>query len=306
MKMARLAWTLILSGAAGAWIGLAGTLFPALDPVASFMPLFATAIVLGVAIGWRGGWRVGMVAILALLPAFVAIAPELLRSLPVAPGHAPAVRILTHNVWVDNDDPARTAEVILDAQPDVVLLQEVGGNFRPMLAALQQALPFFTDCPPGCNLAILSRWPIADRDYFLKDIQGRPFGPPLAWARIIPPGMAPFRVATRHYAQPLPAARQADDRAKVVRALGRIDTSDLIFAGDMNLTPWTAAMRGQDADLTPMIRYTRAMASWRRPIPSFPIDHLYAGPKWELIESRRLPATGSDHYPILVSLGRRL
>ena len=36
-----------------------------------------------------------------------------------------------------------------------------------------------------------------------------------------------------------------------------------------------------------------------------PIDQLYAGPDWGLVSARRLPATGSDHVPVLVTLGGR-
>ena len=40
---------------------------------------------------------------------------------------------------------------------------------------------------------------------------------------------------------------QAVQRRAVARALARIDRGPLIVAGDMNLTPWAAAMREQDA-----------------------------------------------------------
>src|SRR3546814_1418660 len=88
------------------------------------------------------------------------------------------------------------------------------------------------------------------------------------------------------------------------RALARIDRDALIVAGDMNLTPWAAAMREQDRALAPLSRMTRA-PSWPRALPVLPIDHVYAGPDWGLVSARRLPATGSDHRPILVTLARR-
>jgi endonuclease/exonuclease/phosphatase (EEP) superfamily protein YafD len=290
-------------GIAAAWLSLAGGWAPALDPLASFLPLFGATALLGLLLArWRAGPATAAF-LLALAPVAVRTVPEGLRAIPAATPGAPRVHVLTHNVWSRNADPAGTAQTIIDARPDVVMLQEVNGNFRPMLAALKRYFPHATRCPPGCDLAIFSRWPIAGSDYFLKDRNGRKFGPALVWARVAPPARTPFMVATLHY--PRPTSRdQAVRRRDVARALARINRDALIVAGDMNLTPWAAAMREQDRALAPLSRMTRA-ASWPRALPVLPIDHLYAGPDWGLVSARSLSATGSDHRPILVTLARR-
>jgi endonuclease/exonuclease/phosphatase (EEP) superfamily protein YafD len=297
--------TLLTGGAClAAWLSLGGGFVPALDALASFLPLFGAAGLLGLLLARRRlGWTVAA-ALLALLPVAIRMVPEWLREIPAARAEAPQLRLLTHNVWRSNADPAGTAQAIVDAKPDVVMLQEVDGSFRPMLAALNQHFPHATRCPPGCDLAIFSRWPIADSDYFLKDAAGRKFGPAMLWARIAGPGGQPFTVVTLHY--PRPTSRdQAVRRGHVARALTRIDRDPLIVAGDMNLTPWAAAMHEQDRAFAPLTRMTRALPSWPRAFPVLPIDQLYAGPDWGLVSARRLPATGSDHVPVLVTLGRR-
>ena len=304
MKLVRVFGSLLAGGAiVAAWFSLAGGRVPALDPLASFLPLFGTAALLGLLLArWRWGWTVAA-ASLTLVPLAIGVAPEWLRDIPTASADAPQVEVLTHNVWSRNTDPADTAQAIIDVRPDVVMLQEVNGSFQPMLAALERHFPHATNCPKGCDLAIFSRWPIMDSDYFLKDEHGRKFGPALLWARIAPPAGEAFMVATLHY--PRPTSRdQAVRRRDVARALARIDRDALIVAGDMNLTPWAAAMREQDRALAPLIRMTRA-PSWPRALPVLPIDHVYAGPDWGLVSARRLPATGSDHRPILVTLARR-
>jgi vancomycin resistance protein VanJ len=290
-------------GIVAAWLSLAGGWVPALDLLASFLPFFGVAVLLGLLFArWRPGLTIAA-ALLALVPFAIGVAPEWLRSIPAATSDAPRVLVLKHNVWAGNSDPADTAQTIIDAKPDVVMLQEVNGSFRPMLAALSQHFAHATRCPRGCDLAIFSRWPIADGDYFLKDAIGRKFGPALLWARIVPPAGEAFMVATLHY--PRPTSRdQAVRRRDVAHALARIDRDALIVAGDMNLTPWAAAMREQDRALAPLTRMTRA-PSWPRALPVLPIDHLYAGPDWGLVSTRQLPATGSDHRPILVTLARR-
>lgn len=305
MTPARIFGILLIGGASlAAWLSLAGAFVPALDAFASFLPLFGVTTVFGLLLARRRlGWTL-VVALLGLTPVAIRMIPELTREIPAAKKGGAQVRLLTHNVWARNADPADTAQAIIDATPDVVMLQEVDGSFRPMLAALNQHFPYATQCPAGCDLAIVSRWPIADSDYFLKDGKGRKYGPPLLWARIAAPGDPPFTVVTLHY--PRPTSRdQAVRRRDVARALARIERGSLIVAGDMNLTPWAAAMREQDRALAPLTRMTRALSSWPRAFPVLPIDQLYAGPDWGLVSARRLPATGSDHVPVLVTLGGR-
>lgn len=304
MKLARAFGSLLAGGACvAAWLSLAGAFVPALDAFASFLPLFGVATVLGLLLARRLGWTL-VVALLGLTPVALRMVPELTREIPAAKKGASQVRLLTHNVWTGNADPADTAQAIIDAEPDVAMLQEVDGSFRPMLAALNQHFPYATKCPPGCDLAIVSRWPIADSDYFLKDTKGRKFAPAMLWAQIAGPGEQRFTVVTLHY--PRPTSRdQAVRRRDVARALARIERGPLIVAGDMNLTPWAAAMREQDRALAPLTRMTRALPSWPRAFPVLPIDQLYAGPDWGLVSARRLPATGSDHVPVLVTLARR-
>ena len=305
MKLARTFGSLLAGGAcAAAWLSLAGAFVPALDAFASFLPLFGAATLVGLLFARRRlGWTL-IVALLGLTPVAIRVMPELTRDIPAAEKGAAQVRLLTHNVWTGNADPADTAQAIIDAKPDVAMLQEVDGSFRPMLAALNQHFPYTTKCPPGCDLAIFSRWPITDSDYFLKDAEGRKFGPAMLWARIAGPREPPFTVVTLHY--PRPTSRdQAVRRRDVAQALARIEHGPLIVAGDMNLTPWAAAMREQDRALAPLTRMTRALPSWPRAFPVLPIDQLYAGPDWGLVSARRLPATGSDHVPVLVTLGRR-
>ncbi|MBB4840660.1 endonuclease/exonuclease/phosphatase (EEP) superfamily protein YafD [Sphingomonas kyeonggiensis] len=305
MRLVRILGALLIAGGSlAAWVSYAGAFMPMLDAFASFMPLFGLMILIGLALGRRLGLWAIAAALLGLAPVALRVVPELTRDVPRARSGMQQVRVLSHNVWVKNSDPAETAQTILDARPDVVMLQELDGNFRPMLAALRQKLPYGTDCPKGCGMAILSRWPIDDSGYLLRDEAGRKFGPPLTWARIIGPDQRPFTVITLHY--PHPTMRDQAVRIRdMAQALARIDREGLIVAGDMNLTPWAAAMHAQDQGFAPLTRMTRALPSWPRVLPVLPIDQLYAGPDWGLVSAEKLRATGSDHRPVLVTLGRR-
>lgn len=298
---------LMIAGAAiAAWLAILGAWLPSLDALASFVPQFAVALAVGLLIARRRvRWTLPLAAI-GIVPMAMAATPEMVRTIPAAPTGARELRVLTHNVWVDNADPAATGAAIAVTDADIVLLQEVSRAREPLVAATSGRFPYRTACPGGgCGLAILSRWPIRASGYFLKDARGQRFGPPLLWAEIAVPGSPPVTVATLHYPRPIPANRQAAARTALAAALARIDRGSLIIGGDMNLTPWSAAMRAQDAAFAPLTRMTRAVWSWPRTLPFLPIDQLYAGPAWGLVRVDRLAATGSDHFPVLVTLGRR-
>lgn len=298
---------LMIAGAAvAAWLAILGAWLPSLDVLASFLPLFAVALAIGLLISRRRvHWTLPLAAI-GIVPMAMAATPEIARTIPAAPKGARELRVLTHNVWVDNASLAATGAAIAGADADIVLLQETSRARDALVTATAGRFPYRTACPGGgCGLTILSRWPIRASGYFLKDARGQKFGPPLLWAEIAVPGGAPVTVATLHYPRPIPAARQAAARAALAAALARIDRSGLIIGGDMNLTPWSAGMRQQDAAFAPLTRMTRAIWSWPRTLPFLPIDQLYAGPNWGLVRADRLAATGSDHLPILVTLGRR-
>ena len=298
---------LMIAGAAvAAWLAILGAWLPSLDVLASFLPLFAVALAIGLLISRRRvRWTLPLAAI-GIVPMAMAATPEIARTIPAAPKGARELRVLTHNVWVYIAIPATSGAAFAGADADIVLWLETSRARDALVTATAGRFPYRTACPGGgCGLTILSRWPIRASGYFLKDARGQKFGPPLLWAEIAVPGGAPVTVATLHYPRPIPAARQAAARAALAAALARIDRSGLIIGGDMNLTPWSAGMRQQDAAFAPLTRMTRAIWSWPRTLPFLPIDQLYAGPNWGLVRADRLAATGSDHLPILVTLGRR-
>ncbi|MCW4461914.1 endonuclease/exonuclease/phosphatase family protein [Sphingomonas sp. BT-65] len=307
MTLVRIAGRLLsAAGVLAIWLAALGAFVPPLDALASFLPVSLTVMVAGLAAAglWRHGWWIA-VALLTLIPAFHAIGYEAMRPIPAAAGGGDRIRVLTHNLYKGNRDLPTTAKAIANADADIVLLQEVTPGTRALMTGPGGPYPHATPCPGDrCGLLILSRWPILASGYFLEDARGRRMGPPLLWARIAAPGGA-LVAATTHYPWPLPAAAQAAKRRSLAQALARTDRDALILGGDMNLTPWSAAMREQDAAFAPLTRMTRAAFSWPAQLPLLPIDQLYAGPDWAKAGVRRLPATGSDHRPILVTLVRR-
>jgi endonuclease/exonuclease/phosphatase (EEP) superfamily protein YafD len=133
------------------------------------------------------------------------------------------------------------------------------------------------------------------------------------WGETTAPDGGPVWVLTTHYVWPAPPGEQASQRAKLAGIVGGLDRSNLVIAGDMNLAPWTAALRRQDSDFEPLERRTHGVFTWPAMIARFdrpapfailPIDQLYASPVWKTLAVQRLPRAGSDHYGVLVTLAR--
>jgi endonuclease/exonuclease/phosphatase (EEP) superfamily protein YafD len=241
--------------------------------------------------------------------------PELLRAAtPVAAerSNSRALKVLTFNSWSNNIDPRGSVDGVLRANADVVALQETEGLSASAWRRLLAVYPFYASCKSECDLFLLSKTPWSAEGSEQHPVRGGYFT--LVWASTAAPDGRPLTLATTHYAWPLPPTQQASQRAALAQAVRGLDASDLILAGDFNLTPWSAAMRGQDAALAPLQRRTLAMftwpaniaiVKWPAPFPLLPIDHVYAGPAWRTVAVQRLPRLGSDHYPVLVTLSRR-
>lgn len=289
------------------------------DAINNFSPLImgiaASSAVIALL---RSGMAMRVILIAALVAGFASGLSRIRGEYAATPPQGairpdtPLLRLLTHNVLVGNRDVRATVAAIARSGADIVLLQETDGNLRGALPALAAIYPYGSPCEHRCSLKILSKRPLIQTRYRLRTTAGAAIGPPLIWATTTAPDGRPVTVVSLHYPWPVPAGAQQRQRDALVQALGRIDTGDLILAGDMNLTPWTHAMQRQDAGMRPMARITRAawsfparLGAWRWPVAVLPIDHIYTGTGWRTVSVRTLPATGSDHLPVLATLERR-
>ena len=313
---------LCLGGAVLGMAGLAGRFSGWLDVVAAFAPVWLAVSALGAALAWPTLGRemrrpaliaaaVGILANLALM------APEYLRPIPIASGASapasglgPPFTVLTFNVWDDNRRADETADVILKANADVVLLQEYFGLGMHAKQLISAAYPYRAGCPAGCDLVMLSKrpWLVGGPTTANADPHDTAI-----WGETTAPDGRPVEVMTLHYAWPAPPGVLVLQRKVVASVVAGLPKANLIVAGDTNLAPWTAALKRQDAAFAPMTRRDRALFTWPAliermgrpaPFPLLPIDHLYAGAAWKTLAVRRLPRAGSDHFGVLVTLAR--
>lgn len=282
------------------------------DGLASFLPFSLACAGIGLLLAYRK--RAILPALLSLAAAGAAIMSfvgewrAIEGSARPGPGR---IVIVTHNVGVANHDPAGTIEFLLHSGADILLLQETRGVMRPWLNRLRSRYPYGNHCPAGCDLTIAARLPMGRVRWKLRDSAGRKLEPPLIYAEIFPGEPRAFTVATIHLPWPYPHNKQAAWRDRLVLAFGQLDRRRVILAGDFNLTPWGMAMRDLQDGLAPMRRLSRMEPSFPArvgqkgmawPAPILPIDHVFAGPYWRTARVERLGRTGSDHFPLRVTL----
>jgi endonuclease/exonuclease/phosphatase (EEP) superfamily protein YafD len=302
-----------------ALLSLGGAVSERLDVLTQFTPLFAIAGLIAAALAWAVGPPDRLAVLSGLVAALIAagfMAPEW----GARPARRPAIvngstlKLVQFNLWYLNHDPARTARWIESERPDVLVVEEAVKCGAAVIDALAAGLPHRSLCASakGCTTRILSRFPLIESGD-LADVYPEHFGG--AWAKI-DDGVEPFVVVGLHLTWPVPPRPHQTQSRRVAERLAAFDRSRLIVAGDFNATPWSFALRRQDA-LFGLPRLTRALAlalaTWPAartqwgltlPGPFLPIDHIYAGRAWRLVSLRRGPRLGSDHLPLVAVLAR--
>ncbi|WP_309644580.1 endonuclease/exonuclease/phosphatase family protein [Phenylobacterium sp.] len=291
----------------GRWSGL-------LDVLTHFAPIWLAGSVLLLVMALvtpartRGG-RLAMLGGLGVLSTLWLVTPELLRS-PSAPAPADATRRLKVIQFNAEPRPARfdtMARWLADQDPDILVLEDSTAQLR---ALIQRRMPRRMTCSPGCQVAILSR----ARPVDVATMGGGRWGlDPHTIVATFAPADGGYVVVGSHYGRPGAVARksmtaktfvQAENSRRLHRMAAPLPRARLIVVGDFNSTPWSFALRRDDAALG-IERRTQALYSWPAHWfgpPFLPIDQIYAGPAWRTVSVTRGPRIGSDHYPVVAVL----
>ena len=214
--------------------------------------------------------------------------------------------VLSVNVSYRQLSERRLREVIREADPDVLVVQELTPYAAEVLADLDttyaHALKFPADGPYG--IAIWSRFELEGAQIFAL---GRL---PAIETRVRAPS-GTFAVFGVHLSAPT-TPRRAAARDEELRQLGLRSAAvdgPLVVAGDFNLTPYSPRFADWlvASGLTDTRRGRTPSASWPTllPIVGIPIDHVAVSSEFEILSHRRLPDFGSDHYGVLVDLALR-
>lgn len=282
---------LILSRAGHLWVG-----FDVFSQLTLHFAIIAVAFAIGLILP-RGRRMVSLLLVLAGVvalgawPHAASLSPRVLAE-PAAGERA--LRVASFNtLWINEDVEKVRAEIErLDA--DIVTLLEMSPAKRGLLAQLKLRYPYQADCFASdyCNLAILSKLPIVERE-------GRSGGegPPYILARLGAEagGLSVVGVHTIRF----PHSRAQFRQAEAIGAFLEKLPGHKLVMGDFNATPFSripgvVEVRGN-------LRRITYLPSWPATfgLPQIAIDHIFISPGVRQLEAARIgEAAGSDHYPV--------
>ncbi len=269
-------------------------------------PLFIAtlaAVALAAVLRMRVATWAGLVSALVLA---VVLAPQWMPNTPPAEPDAPLVRLYSANVYYLNDDVAAIRRSIEAADPDIIILIELGrgplGRLDELLAGYpHRAGSMRMDETRGPSRSIIaSRWP-------LTQVANRPDGLHSVTAVAETP-LGDVNIVGVHLTRPWPFQPQWGQISQTM-ALGDIRrtlTGPVIVAGDFNSVSSARIGRQmkQDLGLAPAAGFP---GTWPSDLPSplgITIDQVWRSPDLTFVSRKLGRSNGSDHRPVVTQFTR--
>lgn len=241
-----------------------------------------------------------------ILPYTVIFSPEVKPALK--PDAVPRLRVMSANVLISNRHAERLLALVQREQPDVLVTLESDKHWEKNLDTLLAEYPHTIKHPldNAYGMHVYSKLPLEDsRVEFLVE----PEVPSMHATVVLGSG---DRISA-HFLHPAPPSpteneRSAERDAELVILAQRVagEQIPVIVAGDLNDVAWsrtTRLFRKLSRLLDPRVGrgfFNTFHARWF--FARWPLDHFFHSDDFTLVELRRLPSIGSDHFPILIDL----
>jgi endonuclease/exonuclease/phosphatase (EEP) superfamily protein YafD len=219
-----------------------------------------------------------------------------------------AVKLLISNVLIENKNPERLLKLVKKWNPDIIVLAEPDDHWAQKISSLEEDYPHTVSCPldNAYGMMLFSKLKLIEPKLkFLieDDIPSIHTEVELRSGDVV-------KLYCLHPRPPAPQeSLRSTERDAELLMVGRI-TNDhelpTIICGDLNDVAWsrtTKLFQKISGLLDPRVGrglYSSFHADY--PIIRFPLDHVFHSNHFRLIELKRLPSIGSDHFPIYISL----
>lgn len=264
--------------------------------------------------GWGDGWHTAFV--LALFAGFTSELFHIRRYTPLWPVQALRTRernavhaftLMVSNVRMENTRYTRFLELVRRVDPDMLLVNEPDATWARHLGhALNARYPHRIECPleNTYGMMLYSRFRLLNprvRYLVEQDI-------PSFRTTVVMPAGHTFELFTVH-PQPPQFRRNTDTREAELLQVAREVTHTprpSVVVGDLNDVAWsrtTNLFRRISGLLDP--RIGRGFFNTYNafvPLFRYSLDHIFYSPAFRLIQLKKLPFFGSDHFPMLVRL----
>lgn len=217
------------------------------------------------------------------------------------------ISLLVYNVLYDNREVEALRNLIRDNNPDIILLSEPTQWWHEQIEGLEDDYPYTLFQPQENHYGMLlySRLELEDPEIrFLIE----PTVPSIRTKVRLRSGA----VVTLYGVHPRPPGIDDDSDMRdaellsIAQEAGELGDVPVIVAGDFNDVAWsrtTHQFQRLGGLLDPRVgRGLFNTFDTRSRLLRYPLDHVFASRHFFLVELRRLPNIGSDHFPVLVVL----
>lgn len=214
---------------------------------------------------------------------------------------APVLRLYSANIWTENTNVDAIRRSVADADPDIVLLVELGSVPGSRLDEILAGYPHRITTPRtvlngrASNAVIASRYPVVELEDAGEDLSDI--------AAVVRTPLGPLNVIGIHLTRPWPFQYQWGQIIEVdalIKQRARL-TGPVIVAGDFNSV--STGRIGRQVQAGASLRPASGWpGTWPSDLPSavgLTIDQVYRSQDLAFVSRRLGKPTGSDHRPVI-------
>jgi len=279
------------------------------DIIAQFTaPALIGALVATVLVAFLKRPPLMAIALVGLMICVIAVLPQAEPARGAADRSAPVLTVYSANLHADNADVEAISASIRDADPDIIILIELGSRAFTARERFLTGYPYRQSSekivPPGSRGSVLiaSRYPLSPVDRPRDQLSA-------LHARAETP-LGPLHLVGVHLTRPWPFQYQWGQIIHAELLAGRLEgvTDPILVAGDFN-TVSSARIGRQIKAQTGLTPAGAWPGTWPTALPSWlgiGIDHQWRSDELVFLSRRIGKPTGSDHYPVVtrVTLAR--
>lgn len=308
------------------WFSILGSLVPYLKQEYWWIRIFDFPRLQLVAIGvlfmliYFFFWEGILLDYITIITFFIALFFQASKIYPYTPFHKKEVldckdgegqfqvKLAVMNVLMYNRNGERATEILREADPDIILAVETDQWWLDQFSELKGLYPYGVEVPKDntYGMILYSKMELVDPkvEYLLSEEV------PSIHVKIESSKGKWFRFYAVHPKPPAPGhSEKSTDRDAELIIIGkktRNTNEPIIVAGDLNDVAWsyTTNLFQRFSELLDP-RVGRGMFNTfhaKYPFMRWPLDHVFHSDHFQLIEMKRLPYSGSDHFPFFIHL----
>lgn len=224
------------------------------------------------------------------------------------------LKIMSMNVWCDNNQFQQVIDQVENVSPDVLLIIEYSNQWHRGLKPLHAKYPYrlLQTRWHGYGIALFSKLPLQDAQVWQLTADQTDVPALSAEVKV---GDRSLRLAGLHTMSPTSSLRMdlRNDQMNEIADLLAESNEPTILMGDFNCTPWSPFFK----DVIGKCGYRDSrrgqgyLASWNLDTPALfwiPIDHGLVSQEVHVHQRSVGKACGSDHRPMIIelSVGKQL